>query len=232
MVADVRKRSLLHTFAPARLTGGVKLGRTVRRFADDMGMVYFGTVDPTDDDYRLIRGITSSRTYRDRHFAIGTFQGYDIAFVMRTDKITYTDRRATNHQWSIMTFDLHASYELPHIFIGHRRVKELLLAKYSHLTPLIIGIHGAHDKGFTDQYIVSSEVAHAVEVELFIDPELTSAIKAYFKDYAIEVLDNTIYLLSTDPQPSRTSLDRMLKNGLWLTQKLDATAHRVKTTGF
>lgn len=232
MVTGVKKPSLIHKLAPARLSDSLQLLHTVRRFADTVGLVYFGSVDPADDDYRLIRGITSSRTYRDRHFSIGTFRGYDIAFVVRTDSITYPDRRATNHRWSIMTFDLHTSYELPHIFIGHRRVRELLAAKYSHLTPLIVGVHNPHDKGFTDQYVISSDISRAAEVELFIAPELTSAIQQNFKDYAIEILDGTVYLLATDAQPSRPDLERMLTNGLWLTKKLDETAHRVKTSGF
>lgn len=232
MVADVHKKPLFHKLAPKHLASGLQLSRTVQRFAEDIGLVYFGAVDPTEDDYRLVRGITSSITYRDRHFAIGTFQGYDVAFVIRSDTITYVDRRTTSHRWAIMTFDLHTSYHLPHIFIGHRRVRELLLAKYSHLTPLIVSTQAAHDPGFINQYMVSSDIAHATEVEFFINPELTLAIKTYFKDYAIEILDNTVYLLSTEAQPSRADLERMLKNGIWLTEKLDALAHRVKTAGF
>src|SRR5258706_294200 len=59
----------------------------VKQFADKFHLVYFGHVNPRDDDYELVRGVTVSTTHIDNHYTVGTVEGHDLIFVERGDKL-------------------------------------------------------------------------------------------------------------------------------------------------
>ena len=223
-----RLEKLKQSFSPAHLSRGYIAGRAVRKFANSIGLVYFGSVDQVDDEYRLVRGITASNTHRDTHYSVGSFDGYDIAVTIRRDALHYPDKRIRQLEWTIMTVDAHTNYEIPHIFISHDKAREVLLAKYTQLTPLVVGIHQPHNPQFTDQYTVSAQIEQAVEVENFMTPEITNAIQTKFDNIAIEIEDNTVYIYSSHDKPTLTELQHMASNGIWLAEKLDEAARRVQ----
>ena len=53
----------------------------VRKFADSLGMVYFGLVNQRNDEHRLVRGHTVSATHRDDNYCVGTIRGYDTCLL-------------------------------------------------------------------------------------------------------------------------------------------------------
>ena len=225
---DLNIKDISKHISPAHLSRGYTAGREIRKFTKLVGLIYFGSVNQVDDEYRLVRGITASNTHRDTHYSVGSFDGHDIAVVIRRDALHYADDRVRRLEWTIMTVDAHTDYELPHIFISHDKAREILLAKYSQLTPLVVGIHEPHDPQFTDQYTVSADIAHAVEVEDFITPDITHAIQTQFDNIAIEIEDNTVYLYTSHDRPTLAELERMASNGIWLAQKLDEASRRVQ----
>ncbi len=223
-----RLQKFQQSFNPAHLGRGYVAGRAIRKFANSIGLVYFGSVDQVDDEYRLVRGITASNTHRDTHYTVGSFDGYDIATVIRRDSLHYPDNRVRRLEWTVMTVDAHTEYDIPHIFISHDKAREILLAKYTQLTPLIVGVHEPHNPQFTDQYTVSAQIEQAMEVENFMTAEITNAIQTKFDNIAIEIEDNTVYVYSSHDKPTLAELQHMASNGIWLAEKLDEVARRVQ----
>lgn len=218
-----KARHLLHKATPKHIIGRSSTARVVRRFAQELGMVYFGFVDQEDDDHRLLRGMTVSTTHRDHYYSVGTFRGYDIALAVRRDTLTYPDRRLKDHHWTIMTLDLHSSYELPHVYIGHRNIREQLLARYSTLQQIPMGEYNgdAYPERFLREYSVYGKLTHAQFIELLFLPSTAAIIAERFDGISLELHENTLYLYCPQKHPSRALLDRMLKGGLWLAGELD-----------
>ncbi len=215
-------RHLLHKATPKHIVGRHTTARTIRKFAESIGMIYFGYVDQQDDDHRLVRGITVSNTHDDHYYCVGTFKGYDMALTVRRDSLMYPDHRLKDHHWTIMTFDLHNKYELPHCYIGHHTAREELVARYSGLDPLsIYAYSAAHKKPFLDSYTVYARMTHAQVIAALFNPELTDIIGERFEDISIEISENTIYLYKAEKHPSRVLLERMTNNGLWLAEAID-----------
>ncbi len=215
-------RHLLHRASPKHLIHRHSTAQTIRRFADNLGLVYFGYVDQQDDDHRLVRGITVSNTHDDHYYTVGTFKGYDIAITVRRDALYYPDKRIKDHHWTIMTFDLHSKYEIPNAYIGHHTVRDELIARYSQLSPIPIQTYTAgHKKPFLDAYTVYARPIHSQIVAALLTPELTDTIGASFKDISVEIAENTLYLYKAEKHPSRALLEKMVNNGLWLVETID-----------
>jgi len=197
--------------------------KIIRKYADKVGLIYFGAVDPGDDEHRLVRGHTVSTTHMDNHYCVGTIHGYDTAIVLRNDTILAgRDRNEQRCHWLIVTFDLHTKYDLPHIYIGHRSKHEAYRASYSQLTPLSIGTFGSYPAHFVSSYTVYGIPAHALTIERLVTPQIASIIMSHFADASIEIEDNTIYLYVESRYPNETILEKMVSNGLWLANNIDA----------
>ncbi len=212
---------------PRHLTKAFGTRRMIKNFADQLGLVYFGGVDQSSDEHRLVRGITTSNTHRDDHYCVGTFHNYDVALVVRRDGLSYPDKRVKHHEWTILTVDLHTSREVPHIFIAHAKTRELLLAKYSHLVPLMIGYGQPGQQDFWSKYSVLAKLEQFVTVENMLSSEILTAIGTSFGDLAVELHENTIYLYLAKEYPTKVELETMLKNGIWLAERIDQLAQEV-----
>ncbi len=221
-----RTKKVLHQSLPSHLAKRHATKRIIRKLADDLGLVYFGYVDQQDDEHRLVRGITVSRTHDDHHYTVGTFKSYDIAFTIRRDTLEYPDKRLKDHYWTILTVDLHTtSNDIPHFYISHHRIREELLARFSTMNRLQLGAFAPYPESFTSAYEIYSSQEHAVEVQRVITPQLGEMIVQHFSNMSIEVADNTIYLYVTEKHPSRALLERMLNAGIWLAQIIDMDKH-------
>lgn len=215
-------RHVLHKVTPKHIIGRHTTARVIRRFSEKLGLIYFGYVDQQDDEHRLVRGITVSNTHDDHYYSVGTFRGYDIALAVRRDSLVYPDRRIKNHHWTIMTFDLHTKYDLPHCFVGHHTSKDEFLARYTELTPIdIYSYSAAHKKPFLDNYTVYAKMTHAQVIAALFNPELTDHVGKQFEDMSVEISENTVYLYAPEKHPSRALLEKMTKNGLWLAELID-----------
>lgn len=215
-------RHLLHRATPKHILGRHSTAQTIRRFADNLGLIYFGYVDQQDDDHRLVRGITVSNTHDDHYYTVGTFKGYDMAITVRRDALYYPDKRLKDHHWTIMTFDLHTKYELPHCYVGHHTVREELVAKYSQLSPIAIYSYASgHQQPFLNNYTVYARMVHSQVVAALFNPEITGIIGEKFADMSFEIAENTIYLYKSEKHPSRALLEKMVNSGLWLAETID-----------
>ncbi len=219
-------RKALRALSPAKVAMHRNEKRIIQAFGEEYGLVYFGHVS-SDNEYAIVRGLTLSNRHKDLHYCVGTYGGYDVAFVERSDTLMSPGKKTRNaHQWHIMEFDLHTKHDLPHIFIGLHSHSESfymqLFTKYPHLRMLALGHMIAYPAEFSEGYRVYGKPAQLIDVETIITPEVAMLISRHFGRVAIEIHDGSLYLYSENLHVSMTLLDAMLKNGIWLAKQLDA----------
>lgn len=220
-------KQFFKTLVPAKVIQSRLHKRVFMQFAEKVGLVYFGYVDQQSDEHRLVRGLTVSARHRDNHYCIGSYEGYDMTLVERSDTIHFPGKPSRTHNWIIMTFDLHTSRDLPHIFLGLHAHNETfyaqLFTKFSSLTQVPLGRFGQHDAQFTKRYALYTEPAHMIAAEQLFHPALTKVIAEAFGTFTAEIADDCVYLYAEHNRPTLHLLERMLKSGLWLTKAIDAS---------
>jgi len=203
--------------------------RAIMAFAESVGFVYFGFVDQKSDEYQLIRGLTLSPRHHDRHYCIGSAFNYDVALVQRTDTLQAPRHTSgQSHTWLIMQFDLHTTRDLPHVFLGlHTHSEafyETLFAKFRTLQRAPLGTFGMYDQAFTDRYGVYTTPTESLTVERLLDPEVTKVIAERFGTLTIEISEGSLYLYSEHVHITKSLLEIMLQNGVWLAKHIDERA--------
>lgn len=200
--------------------------RAVMHFAEKVGLVYFGAVNHSEDDHRIVRGLTTSPHYRDDHYTIGTYDGYDLAFVERSGAIKIPKGKPERQQWLVMAIDLHTRRDLPHVFIGKRTHSQAFylqfLTKFTYMSPLTLTDSEGYDERFLSYYTVYSRMTDADAVRHLFDPALTKAIIAHFHELTVELSDGTLYLYAENKLPTAPLLEVMLRYGIWLAKTIDA----------
>lgn len=203
-------------------------------FAEKNGLVYFGHIDQKDDDRRIVRGMTVSNEHTDRHYLIGNYRAYDVAFVERSDELVESSGSKHKKQktWHIMEFDLHTNKELPHIFIGLHSHDEAfymqLFTKYPMLRALTLGNLGIHSAEFMTRYRIYGNQSRILDVEAILTPEIDQMILEHFGHFAIEISENCLYIYSERAALSPQLLDAMIKNGTWLAGHIDRVAENLQ----
>lgn len=224
-------RRFASRFVPASMLQAQLHRHTIMQFADRIGLVYFGYVDQRHDEHSLVRGVTLSPTHRDNNYCVGTYEGYDITLVERSDTIKLPNRAAKPYQWMIMTVDLHALVDLPHVFIGLHTGDETFYAnvftKFSRLAMVPLGTLGLHDQSFLRRYTVYSPAEQALSAERLLRPEITKVIAEQFGNMMIEINEGTLYFYGENYRPTAHLLERMLKLGIWMAQTLDVQAKNI-----
>jgi hypothetical protein len=220
-----KSKQAFHGFVPTKVIKSRLHSRTFKQFAAKIGLVYFGYVDQRNDEHSLIRGLTVSTKHRDNHYCIGSFEDYDVALVERVDTIHFPGKPVATQHWVVMTFDLHRSADLPHVFLGLHSHGDAFYAqfftKFSHLTRIYFGTTGIYDKEFLKRYSIFSKTDQAIEAERLFHPALAKVIAEQFHSLAIEIADGTLYIYAEHKRPTTALLDTMLTRGLWLARAID-----------
>jgi hypothetical protein len=223
-------KDVFQTLVPAKVIQSRLHKRVFMQFAEKTGLVYFGYVDQRHDEHKLVRGLTLSSGHRDNHYCIGDFDGYDITLVERVDTIRFPGKPAKNHDWIVMTFDLHTSRDLPHMFLGLHTHSETfyahLFTKFSHLSKVLLGTFGAYDPAFTHKYAIYTAPSQTIAAQQLFDQTITKTIAEHFGSLTMEIADGCLYLYAEHQRPSLALLEKMIKYGVWLAQSID---HKAKT---
>lgn len=220
-------KQFVKALAPAKVVQSRLHKKVIMDFAEKTGLVYFGYVDQRDDEHKLVRGLTLSSSHRDNHYCIGTYGGYDLAFVERTDTISFPHRPSRTHTWLIQAFDLRTprAHDLPHIFIGlqnhHETFYAHLFTKFATLAHVPIGMNEGYDRAFTNKYALYTPPAHMLETKDIIEPQVAKVIGDYFGILTCEIADGVLYVYAEGQRPSRALLEKMLKYGTWLASVID-----------
>lgn len=202
-----------------------KRGRVLRTFYDRLAFVHFGAVDQHDDEHSAIRGFTASLTHSDTHYAVGTYNGYDIRVVDRFDVLRIPGH--DNHQqlWTIIEVKLNTR-GLPHMFFvpTGREAGEYarLFATQPHLQPLnsMLGTHN-HSPEFHGRYQILARPTHSHEVERLFSSPIIVGIGARFWPHGVEIDHDTLYVYITQARLTQSLLNATLGSALWLTEVID-----------
>lgn len=199
--------------------------RAVMHFAEKVGLVYFGSVNHSEDEHRLVRGLTTSPHYRDDHYTIGTYDGYDVAFVERSGAIKLPKGKSERQQWLVLAVDLRSGKDLPHVFIGKRTHSQAFylqfLTKFTYMSPLALTSDDGYDERFLSYYTVYGRIVDTDAVRHLFDAALTKAIIEHFHELTVELSDDTLYLYAENKLPTTPLLEIMLRYGIWLAQVID-----------
>lgn len=221
-----RSKDALKAFVPAKVLQSRLHKRVFTQFAEKVGLVYFGYVDQRNDEHRLVRGLTVSADHRDDHYCIGDFEGYDIMLVERVDTIRFPGKPTQTHDWIVMTFDLHTSADVPHVFLGLHTHSDTfyaqLFTKFSQLAKVPLGTFGAYDPAFVNRYAMYAEPAQSLAAQRLFDQETTKTIADHFGSLTVEITEGCVYLYAEHQRPNLALLEKMIKYGAWLAQSIDA----------
>lgn len=221
-------RRMLGKLTPARVTRARLHKKIYMNFADKIGFVYFGYVDQRDEEQKLVRGLTLSPTHHDEHYTIGTFHGYDVTLLERSDTIKHPDTPPMEKQWLIAGIDLHGRRDLPHIFIGlashsapfYRHV----LTKFSHLQRLYPGSVLPFDPEFIQHFTIYTTPTYNVYVEQLLGGGLQKQLVQHFPQFSFEITESQLYVYSEHKRPTEALLGQIVQCGVWLATELDRRA--------
>lgn len=221
-----RSKRIIKSLAPAKVVQARLHKRVMMDFAEKIGLVYFGYVDQRSDEHRLVRGLTMSTRHHDNHYCIGTFQGYDMTLVERSDTITFPGKASQTHDWIIMEFDLHTAVDVPHVFVGLRSHTDTfyahLFTKFPTLAKAPLGAFGGYLPSFTNNYSVYTPPVNVESAQRIIDPSVAQVMGDHFGNLMVELHEGSVYIYAEDQRPTQALLDRMLKFGIWLAASVDA----------
>lgn len=207
------------------------LKRIIAKFADKVGLIYFGFVNQHTDDHKVIRGLTVSSTHIDNHYCVGSVGGYNISVVDRSDYVWQSENSSKLYSWLIMSFDLHTKVPVPHFFIGanNRDMKPFsaLFSTFPNMKEIELGTFEKYDAEFTTRFTVFGRPAKSNDIQQIINANVAKVMAVHFWPFSAEQHDNVLYLYSNNDRISHGLLETMLENGLWLAAQLDSNVEAV-----
>ncbi len=219
---------MLHKLVPKALLPASRASKRIAtEFSDAAGLVYFGYVSQRDDEHHILRGVTVSTKHRDDHYCIGTYDGYDVVYVERSDTI----QSGKHHLWHIIEIDLKTKLDIPHMFVNSKvhgsGFHELVKTKYHTTLPHTLGTTQPYSNDLNADYDIHITPTHAVMAEQLITPEIAKQIAKHFKGLSIEVTNDSLYIYSGKVHVTASLLMTMLTNGVWLAEQIDTNSRQL-----
>ena len=196
-------------------------GRVIRSVAERIKLIYFGSVDPRSDDHDSIRGITATTKHRDRHFAVGSYDGYDISLADRTYQPLHS---TTKHTWCVLQITLRTA-DLPYTLLTPTvHTKDFEGVAQLHRNVIAVSLE-AFPNDFTSRYTVhtSSHHAHSLSTLIPRAVALESAVRLW--PYAVEMSGNKLYVYVTEHRLTETVLGGAIESALWLADAFDTQSN-------
>lgn len=215
-----KSKRILKRASPRHIIKNRVTARLIARFADKMGLVYFGYVNQRGDEHRLVRGHTVSQTHRDDHYAIGTVKGYDVALVSRSD--TNPRHPQGKVQSLIISLDLRTKDEVPHMYIGHSNREDTFRSSYHQLHRIQLTDVSLYPPLFLQNYVVYAPPSQVRESAAIIGTHVAEVIASHFQEASIEIDKGVVYVYIESEHPTEVLLEKMLSNCLWLGEVIDA----------
>lgn len=207
-----------------------ELARTLKRFYSAIGLVYFGSVHQHDDEYDAIRGFSASLSHKDEHYAVGTYEGYDIRMVHRTDskKVGYD---AKHPSWTILEITLRVR-NMPHIFFAPTGQEGSgygkLFVEQPYMQPISSYASTARfSPEFHGRYQILARSTRAHDVESLLNSPIIVGIGARFWPYGIEVEHGRLYIYFPNQKLTKQVLESTLASAIWLADSLRAAHNDV-----
>ena len=205
--------------------------RMIIKFADKVGLLYFGTVSQHSDDHRIVRGFTVSSSHQDNHYSVGSINGYDVTLVDRSDALWQPDGSIVTHNWLIMAFDLHTKQDIPHFFLSARNHDQKpymsLFTTFHTMKEVNLGTFETYSPEFTSRFLIYSQPSESIEIERLFPADETRVLAAHFWPLSAEQNENILYIYADNAHVTPSLLDTMIEDGLWLAGHLDRQAELV-----
>lgn len=200
-----------------------KEGVTLRKFCEGIGLVNFGMVNQHDDEYDGIKGFTASITHRDTHYAVGTYNGYNLKLVNRFDVISMARK---NHQqfWTIIEIELE-NLGTPHMFFvptgreggEYGRLHDVR----PNMQPLNSTVMRNHSPEFHGRFQIYARTTNSHVVENIFSSPVILGIANRFWPHGIEIERGKLLIYVTQHPLSKKVLETAVTSGLWLAETLD-----------
>jgi len=214
---------LFKRFSPALY----RRGATLRRFSDQLGLVHFGDIHQHNDDLDAIRGFTASLTHRDTHFAVGTYNGFNIRLTNRFDVIRIAGNPNHEQLWTIIEIELDAK-SIPHMFFipTGREAGEYgrLYATQPNMQPLNSMILDNRSPEFHGRFQIFASATHSHKVESLFTSPIIVGIGSRFWPHGIEIEHGKLLVYITEDHLTKAVLESALASGLWLAETIDSSA--------
>lgn len=204
-----------------RLSGS----RVYNDVAKHYSLVYFGSVSTHDDEHEIVRGLTVSADHQDRHYCVGTVQGFDVVLLERTDKLSFPGKPAESQRWIMLQVDLRG-VQLPHVFIDARNHSstfyDTLFAKYAQFNAVDVNLFADHDPRFSQTFTVYTTPTDQPEMIQLLRYDITAMLGHHFTHFDFEIFDDRLIVYSANRAPSKQLIDHMLRVGVWLAQEIES----------
>lgn len=208
----------------AHTIGSAATKRIIKQFAAKFHFVYFGHVDPREDEYELVRGATVSHTHTDDHYTVGSYNGHDIIVVERRNTLRYPGRPESSYRWTIMQIDLKRG-GLPHVFIDTRHHDATFYANAflsaSNMQDVTSYV-GTASNAFAHNCRVFANPAAYMQVNTVLTPEISETIARHFTMFDYEFFDDRVLVYASNSVVTPATLTDMLRIGVWLAEQLNA----------
>lgn len=191
------------------------------------GLVYFGTVEQSDG-HEMVRGLTVSTRAVDRHYCVGSVEGYEVILLERTDQLYFPYKKPESYRWTILQVDLERSH-LPHVFLDahhHQSVfYDAFSAKYPRMTKHDSHLFSDHDSRFSHAFTAHCAVQDIPRMFAYLTHDVTATLGHHFSHYDFELQDDKLIIYSSQQVPSKAVIDNLVRAGIWLAREIEKIDH-------
>ena len=206
--------------------GAAATRRIIKQFAAKHHMVYFGHVDPREDEYELVRGLTLSTKHIDNHYTVGTHDGRDVILVERRNTLSFPNKPDSSYRWLIAQIDLKRS-GFPHLFIDCNHHDATFYANAFLLRQGIQDL-GTYFNGLSPSFAQKAKLfanpSKYTAVRELVTPEVAETIAQHFTQFDYELFDDCLLVYASNNLPTPALLEDMLRIGAWLAAHFEAVA--------
>lgn len=203
-------------------------GKILRQFSENIGLVHFGTVHQHSDEYDAIRGFTASITHQDTHYAVGTYNGFNIRLVNRFDIIRIAGQQPREQVWTILEVELDAR-NVPHMFFMPTGREAGEYGRFYNIRPNMQLLNSMvlrnRSPEFHGRYQILARTTNAHRVETLFTSPLIVGIASRFWPHGIEIERGKLLIYITEHRLSKAVLETTLTSALWLTETIEEISH-------
>lgn len=222
----------LHRLAHHVKTGGIvrtlSRARLFRDACQRYDLVYFGAVEQTDE-HEMVRGLTVSTRAVDRHYCVGSIEGYEVILLERSDQLYFPYKKPESYRWTILQIDLEHS-RLPHVFLDahhHQAVfYDAFSAKYPTLVRHDSQLFAEHDPRFVQAFTTHCAVVDIPLMMRYLPPHVTAILGHHFPHYDFELQDDKLLVYSSQQVPTKGVIENLVRAGVWLAREIEKIDHQ------
>lgn len=223
-----RIHRLIHNVRTGGIVKTLSRARMYRAACERYGLVYFGSVDAQSDEHTMVRGLTVSAQHKDRHYCVGSIEGYDVILLERSDQLYFPYKQPESYRWTILQIDLERTH-LPHVFIdAHQHQSafyDALFAKYPQMKQNDTHLFADHDSRFTHAFTTHSSPQDVPRMLPILTYEVTATLGHHFPHYDFELYDDKLLVYSSNRPPTKPVIDNMFRAGIWFAREIEKITH-------